>query len=138
MYNKEGEIEMSKLEGFTKVAAIKYAYGSPYYFAIYDDGTNYVVGDLVMVSGGSHPGRIVEIINFEELRNRTDRNITAEVICRIDTSAYDSRVEHRRQKEKLRKELEKRKKEIQKKLDDDYYAYKDATYAEMLKEYERL
>ena len=39
---------------------------------------------------------------------------------------------------KLKKELDKRKKEIQKKLDDEYYASKDETYAEMLRQYESL
>ena len=34
--------------------------------------------------------------------------------------------------------MDKRKKEIQKKLDDEYYASKDETYAEMLRQYENL
>lgn len=72
------------------------------------------------------------------MKERHNKNITAEVICKIDTSAYDKRVEQRKYKESLKKEMDKRKKEIQKKLDDEYYASKDETYAKMLKQYESL
>lgn len=129
---------MSKLEGFSKVAVIKYNGNYPYHFAIYDDGTDYQVGDMVLLSGVSTSVRIDEIISVEEAKQRTVKTITAEVIGRVDTSAYDKRVENRKEKEKLKKELAKRKKEIQEKLDDEYYASKDEVYAEMLKQYESL
>ena len=79
-----------------------------------------------------------EIVDLEEATRRFSKNITAEIIGRVDTTAYDKRVEQRKEKEKLKKELDKRKKEIQKKLDDEYYASKDETYAEMLRQYESL
>lgn len=126
-----------KLEGYTKVAVIEYS-GWSYYFAIYDDDNNYKIGDMVLLSGSSSPSKIVEIITPEEAAERYDKNITAEVIGKVDISAYEKRVEQRKQKEKLKKELDKRKKEIQKKLDDKYYASKDDIYAEMLRQYESL
>ena len=129
---------MAKLEGFSKVAVIKFGSSFSYYFAIYDDGIDYQVGDYVVLSGTSQNAKIDEIISVEEATNRTNKNITAEVIGRVDTTAYEKRVEQRKEKEKLKKELDKRKKEIQKKLDDEYYASKDETYAEMLRQYENL
>ena len=126
---------MAKLEGFLKVAIIKYGCRN-FHFALYDDGTDYKVGDMVLLSGNSTPARIEEIINVED--NKFNGGITAEVIGRVDTTAYDKRVEQRKEKEKLKKEMDKRKKEIQKKLDDEYYASKDETYAEMLRRYENL
>ena len=129
---------MAKLEGFSKVAVIKFGGNYPYHFAIYDDGTDYKVGDYVVLSGNSLNARIDEIISVEEAAKRSSKNITAEVIGRIDVSAYEKRVEQRKEKEKLKKEMDKRKKEIQKKLDDEYYASKDETYAEMLRQYESL
>ena len=129
---------MAKLEGFSKVAVIKFGGSYPYHFAIYEDGVDYQVGDMVVVSNGSTPAKIDEIISVEEAANRCNKNITAEVIAKFDKSAYDKRVEQRKEKEKLKKELDKRKKEIQKKLDDEYYASKDETYAEMLRQYESL
>ena len=129
---------MAKLEGFSKVAVIKFGGNYPYHFAIYDDGTDYQVGDYVVVSANSPNVKIDEIISVEEAAKRSSKNITAEVIGRVDVSAYEKRVEQRKEKEKLKKELDKRKKEIQKKLDDEYYASKDETYAEMLRRYENL
>ena len=129
---------MAKLEGFSKVAVIKFGGNYPYHFAIYDDGTDYQVGDYVVVSANSPNAKIDEIISVEEAAKRSNKNITAEVIAKFDKSAYDKRVEQRKEKEKLKKELDKRKKEIQKKLDDEYYASKDETYAEMLRQYESL
>lgn len=129
---------MTKLEGFTKVAVIKFGGNYPYHFAIYDDRYDYQVGDKVLLSGNNPIAKIDEIISIEESENRTNKNITAEVISKIDTYDYDMRVEQRKEKEKLKKELDKRKKEIQKKLDDEYYASKDEEYAEMLRKYESM
>ena len=129
---------MAKLEGFSKVAVVNYGGCSDYHFAIYEDGVDYQVGDMVVFSNGSTPQRIKEIISISEANSRFSKNITAEVIGKVDTTAYDKRVEQRKEKEKLKKELDKRKKEIQKKLDDEYYASKDETYAELLRQYESL
>lgn len=129
---------MAKLEGFNKVAVIKWSYYTQYYFAIYDDGNDYKVGDMVALSNNNPNAKIDEIISVEESRERYKRCITAEVIGKIDISAYEKRLAQRKEKEELKKGLDKRKKEIQKKLDDEYYASKDDVYAEMLKRYESL
>lgn len=128
---------MAKLEGYTKVAVVKYGC-CQYHFAIYDDGFDYNVGDMVVLSNGSNPTVINEIISVEEAERRFGKNITAEVIGKVDTSAYDKRVKQRKEKEKLKKQLDKLKKEIQKKLDNEYYASKDESFAELLREYESL
>ena len=128
---------MAKLEGFSKVAVVKLGGYLSYHFAIYDDGNDYHVGDMVALSNNPN-AKIEEIISAEEAKERYKKDITAEVIGKIDISAYEKRVEQREEKEKLKKELDKRKKEIQKKLDDEYYASKDDVYAEMLKRYESL
>ena len=130
---------MAKLEGFSKVAVVNYGGYSDYHYAVYDDGVDYQVGDTVVTStNGYTVAKIKEIISLEEATDRFNKNITAEIIGRVDTTAYDKRVEQRKEKEKLKKEMDKRKKEIQKKLDDEYYASKDETYAEMLRQYESL
>lgn len=41
----------TKLEGFSRVAVLKFGASYPYYFALYDDGTDYKIGDMVVVSG---------------------------------------------------------------------------------------
>lgn len=130
---------MAKLEGFSKVAVVNYGGYSDYHYAVYDDGVDYQVGDTVVISTNGHTvAKIKEIISLEEATKKFNKDITAEIIGRVDTTAYNKRVEQRKEKEKLKKELDKRKKEIQKKLDDEYYASKDETYAEMLRRYESL
>lgn len=130
---------MAKLEGFLKVAVVNYGGYSDYHYAVYDDGVDYQVGDTVVTStNGYTVAKIKEIVSLEEATKRFNKNITAEIIGRVDTTAYDKRVEQRKEKEKLKKEMDKRKKELQKKLDDEYYASKDETYAEMLRQYESL
>lgn len=128
----------TKLEGFSRVAVLKFGASYPYYFALYDDGTDYKIGDMVVVSGNSRPSVIIDILTAEEAVEKTSLSITAEVIGRVDTTAYDRRVAMRQEKEALKKEMAKRRGEIQKKLDDEYYASKDLEYAEMLKRYEEM
>lgn len=128
---------MAKLEGYSRVAVIKYGC-TPYYFALYDDGTDYNVGDFVALSGCSNNEKIAEILNLEEAQARCKKVIISEVIGKIDNAAYEKRVEQRKEKEQLKKELDARKKEIQKKLDDEYFASKDEEYAELLRKYESL
>ena len=129
---------MVKLEGYSKVVAIRYGNGLLYHFALYDDGFDYEVGDTVVVSGRSEIGKIEEIISIEKAAERWKKNITAEVICKVDVSAYQKRVEERKEKERLKKEIDKRKKEIQKRLDDEYYAAHDEEYAALMKKYSEL
>lgn len=128
----------TKLEGFSRVAVLKFGASYPYYFALYDDDTDYKIGDMVVVSGNSRPSVIIDILTAEEAVEKTSLSITAEVIGRVDTTAYDRRVAMRQEKEALKKEMDKRRGEIQKKLDDEYYASKDPEYAEMLKRYEEM
>lgn len=128
----------TKLEGFSGVAVLKFGTPRPYYFALYDDGTDYKVGDMVVVSDGYNPSVILDILTAEEVAEKTSLSIAAEVIGRVDTTAYDRRVAMRKEKEALKKEMAKRRGEIQKKLDDEYYASKDPEYAEMLKRYEEM
>ena len=123
---------MGILEGYNKVAVVKYNSCATYFFAIYDDGNDYKAGDFCVFSGTSTPARLEEVISVEEAARRTSKNITAEVIGKVDTTAYEDRVTIRKEKARLRKEMNKRKKEIQDKLDDEYYASKDREYAELL------
>lgn len=129
---------MTKLEGFSKVAVVKWGYCTQYLFAIYDDGNNYQAGDMVALSNNNPNAKIDEIISVEDARERYKKAITAEVIGKIDISAYEKRLSQRKEKEELKKQLNKRKKEIQEELDNEYYASKDDLYAEMLKRYESL
>lgn len=134
----EGESNnMAKLEGFDKVAVIKYG-SSEYHFAIFEDGNKYYPGDTVLLSGNSTPAKIEGILSAEEAAERCKKNITAEVICKLDISAYEKRVEQRKEKERIKKEMEKRKKQLMKEMEDEYYASIDPEYKEMLDQFNAI
>lgn len=134
---------MAKLEGYYAVAVTEEGYyGKKYFYAIYDDGKTYKAGDKIVVSGANNGVlTIEEIITPDEC----NRNITAEVICKVDTSAYDKRVEERKEKAERKKEADKIKKQMDKMITEmdqtkryEMYASNNPELAEKLKAYKEL
>lgn len=134
---------MAKLEGYKAVAVTKEGcYEKKYSYAIYDDGKTYKAGDKIVVSGANNGVlTIEEIITPDEC----NRNITAEVICKVDTSAYDKRVEERKEKAERKKEADKIKKQMDKMITEmdqtkryEMYASDNPELAEKLKSYKEL
>lgn len=134
---------MAKLEGYYAVAGTKEGYyEKKYFYAIYDDGKTYKAGDKIVVSGANNGVlTIEEIITPDEC----NRNITAEVICKVDTSAYDKRVEERKEKAERKKEADKIKKQMDKMITEmdqtkryEMYASDNPELAEKLKSYKEL
>lgn len=134
---------MAKLEGYKAVAVTKEGcYGKKYSYAIYDDGEVYKAGDKIVVSGSNK-----DILTIEEILTpeECNRNITAEVICKVDTSAYDKRVEERKEKAERKKEADKIKKQMDKMITEmdqtkryEMYANDNPELAEKLKVYKEL
>lgn len=141
--NESEDNNMAKLEGYKAIAVTKEGcYGKKYFYAIYDDGKVYVAGDEIVVSGANNGVlTIEEIITPDEC----NRNITAEVICKVDTSAYDKRVEERKEKAERKKEADKIKKQMDKMITEmdqtkryEMYANDNPELAEKLKAYKEL
>lgn len=136
----EEDNQMAKLTGYKQVAAIKQQYGT-YYYAIYDDGRKYYSGDKVLVSGVASGvvQTISEIIDPEEAAKRMgNKNITAEIISYVDTSAYEERVEKRKAAEKLKKCMDKVIKEMEENNKYEVYAERNPELKEMLETYKKL
>lgn len=136
----EEDNQMAKLTGYKQVAAIKQQYGT-YYYAIYDDGRKYYSGDKVLVSGVASGvvQTISEIIDPEEAVKRMgNKNITAEIISYVDTSAYEERVEKRKAAEKLKKCMDKVIKEMEENNKYEVYAERNPELKEMLETYKKL
>lgn len=131
---------MAKLEGYKAVAVTKEGcYGKKYSYAIYDDGKVYKAGDKIVVSGSNK-----DILTIEEILTPEECNasITAEVICKVDTSAYDKRMEERKEKAERKKEADKIKKQMDKMITEmdqtkryEMYANDNPELAEKLKVY---
>lgn len=128
---------MAKLEGFKNVAVIKQC-GRDYHYALYNDGFEYKPGDTVLVSNNKEQWEISEIITPEEAAERFKKNITGEVVCKIDVSAYKSRVEKRKEADKIKKKMD----EIVRSMDEfskyTMYAEQNPELKEMLDNYKSL
>lgn len=141
--NESEDNNMAKLEGYYAVAGTKEGcYGKKYFYAIYDDGKTYKSGDKIVVSGANKGVLTIEEILTPEECNA---NITAEVICKVDTSSYDKRVKERKEKAERKKEADKIKKQMDemiKKMDEtklyEMYSKNNPELAEKLKAYKEL
>lgn len=96
---------MTRLTGYSKVAVIKMGCAN-YHFAIYNDGFDYQPGDKVLVSWNKQLQVIDEVITPEESTQRLNKNIMGEVICKVDTSAYDERVNKRKMADEIKKKMD--------------------------------
>lgn len=138
--NESEDNNMAKLEGYKAVAVTKEGcYEKKYFYAVYDDGKVYVAGDKIVVSGANKGILTIEAILTPE---ECDKNITAEVICKVDTSAYDKRVEERKEKAERKKEADKIKKQMDKMITEmdqtkryEMYARDNPELAEKFKAY---
>ena len=134
---------MAKLEGYKAVVITKEGYyGKEYSYAIYSDGETYKAGDKIVVSGANKGVLTIEKILTPDECNV---NITAEVICKVDTSSYDKRVEERKEKAERKKEADKIKKQMDKMITEmdqikryETYASDNPELAEKLKVYKEL
>lgn len=133
------EMKKEKLAGYKKVAVIRTDGGiNDYHFAIYDDGVDYHPGDKVIVTGNNKIQEISEIITPEEAKDRFDKDIIAEVIGRIDTTAYDKRVEKRKEAKRIKEEMDKKVKEMDELLKYEMYAKQSPEFLSLLNQYKEL
>lgn len=122
MENEENN--MAKLEGYYAVAVTEegtgyYGVTKDYHYAIFSDGNTYTIGDRVLVSGiNKNILTIKDIITTDKAKEKCKKDITAEIICKVDTSAYDKRIEERRENAKRKKEADKIKKQMDKMVNE--------------------
>lgn len=149
--NENEDDNMAKLEGYKAVAVIEegtryYDTTKDYHYAIFDDGNTYKIGDEILVSGTNKSIlKIKNIITPEEAKEKGRKDITAEVICKVNTSAYDKRIEERKENAKRKKEADKIKKQMDKMIAEmdqtkryEMYASDNPELAEKLKAYKEL
>lgn len=134
---------MAALKGYKAVAVIEIGSGcckSKYHYAIYDDGTDYKTGDIVYVSGNATLpiSTIKEIITPEEATLRFKKSITAEVICKIDKTAYEKRVDNRKQAEKIKKEMDNMIKIMDETKKYEMYANENPELMKLLKQFKEV
>lgn len=147
--NEREDNNMAKLEGYKAVAVTEEGIGynkRNYYYAIFDDGFKYDKYDNVLVSGANHTVLMIkDIITPEEAREKYEKDITAEVICKVDFDRYNKRVEERKEAVERKKEADKIKKQMDKMVEEmdknkmyESYAKFNPELAEKLKAYKEL
>lgn len=140
--SEEENEQMAKLTGYYAVAVIEEVTcccKTDYYYAVFDDGNTYKAGDQVLVSGCNKDVlTIKEILTVPEAEVKYNKNITAEIICRVDTSAYDQRVENRKKAEKLKKDMDAIIKQMDVTKKYEMYATENPELAALLDQYKEL
>ena len=134
---------MSKLSGYYAVAVVKQedkeGNDKNYHFAIFDDDNIYAIGDEIIVSGFCKSVvRIDNILTPEEAANEFSGNIFAEVVTKVDRSAYLERKAKRNELNKLRREMDDI---IKKKFSDKKYellASEDSELNDLFEVYKEL
>lgn len=129
---------MTKLTGYNKVAVVKIGCIT-YHLAIYEDGFEYQPGDKVYTSGQCDKVVLIDdIISPEEAAQRLNGNITAEVICKIDTSAYDERVNKRKIADKIKKKMDVMIEKMKETNKYEMYAERNPDLKNLLNSYKKL
>lgn len=132
-------MKKEKLTGYKNVAVIQTdGCGYNYNFAIYDDGVDYCPGDKVMVSGNDKIQTIKEVITPEEAKERFCGDITAEVIGRIDATAYYKRIKKRKEAKRIKDEMDKKVREMDELLKYEMYAKQSPEFLSLLNQYKEL
>lgn len=134
---KEEDMDMEKkLSGFNKIAVITMPNGLSYNYALYDDNIN--VGDTVVVSGVAE-GKLLTVTDILDVDLSSELRIVSEVVAKVDTSAYEQRLENRRRKEELIKLMDKKIAET-KELDKyaEYAKLIGGDFAKMFEEFKSL
>lgn len=136
--SNESEVnKMNKLTGFKKLAVIELG-GKDYFFALYDD--DIITGNKVLVSGSMSAKfyTVKDVVTIEQMKERFNGDITAEVISKVDTSKYDTRLTNRLKAAELRREMDKKIAEMDEMNKYVLYAEKNPELAQMLADYRNL
>jgi hypothetical protein len=96
-----------KIDGNYRVAHVKFIEGTntqqTYAYACYDDSI--CEGDICVVKSANHGFGIATVM---DIIPKTDREMTREIVCKADFTAYNNRVENRKQRAKIKDEMAKR------------------------------
>ena len=140
-YNKN---QLKKLEGDTimegnyNIAYVKFLEGSNtntiYHYALYE-GTEATIDDICVAKSAHHGFGLVRIVDIQP---KSNEDITREIVCKADFSAYRERGACRKRKAELVSEMKKRAAAVQEILIYKTLAASDPAMAELLGEYEKL
>jgi len=130
---------MSTVSGNYRVAGVKFIIGTntcpEYFFALFDDDVN--VGDLVLCDSANNyvAARVSSITPKCEYQGV---NVTKEIICKLDFSAFETRKNLRKQKAALKKQMDRMVADNQELILYQAVAEKNPAMAELLASYKAI
>ena len=129
-------MKKEKLTDYNKLAIINIGCKN-YYYALYDD--NIQVNDLVIVTGVA-AGTVHKVLDITEVSKADidQLDIISEVIGKVDTTAYDKRVEVRKRKSELKATLDKKIAELDEMDKYARYAKLSPEFAELFEQLKAL
>lgn len=137
--NEEENKNMAALTGYAAVAVIEQGcYNKEYYYAIYEDGYNYKIGDKVLVSNNNDIWTIKRLLTVQQAAEERKAAITAEVVTHVDNSAYLKRIEQRKEAAAIKKDMDKIIKQMDEQMKYDIYAEENPELKKMLERYREL
>lgn len=120
-------------QGYKRVAVIKCGCVD-YHYALYDENIN--EGDECLVSGVNKSIVVInKVITSEEAKEKFNKSIIEEVICKVDSKPYLKRLENRKKAQELQKKMDKKILDLLEKNKYSMYAEKDQEIAELYSEY---
>ena len=130
--------EHMKLDGNYKIAHVDFiddlSATKVYQYALYEEHAK--VGDLALVKArGAH--KLVKIVEISD-EPSDGVEITAEIICMVDTSEYGKRIERRRKREELKAQMKARAAQLQELALYEMMAKNDSNMAALMAEYAAL
>lgn len=128
------------MNGYEEVAAVKFIEGTnttkTYYFALYNHVVN--AGDYALVksnNGYSVGYGVVRVMDVYPVAEYAGAAPTAEIICKVDMSAYEKRCKMREDRNSLKKKMDKMVKDSQELLVYQTIASTNQEMAELLEAY---
>ena len=132
------ESEMFLMNENCTVAHVQFLDGTnqdkTYAYALYDEGI--IPNDLVVVKTGHHGMAVAKVISIGGNMNSVSHG--REIICKVDTTAYDSRKEKAKKVIDLKVQMDKKVQHLQQTAIYEMLAEKDPELAAMLNEYKAL
>ena len=136
--NNEKEVNKMLLKGYNVVGVKFEGNDMTYYFASYEKGLKN--GDLVCVD--TRYGFKCAIISNADVDIKevtgVDQEVTKQVVCKINTKAYENRIKQAERIQELEKMLEDKLKDAQKLAVYEMLAKSSAEFAKLLDEYKSL
>lgn len=135
----EGATEMkAKIEGYLNVAMVQFLNDSRDLPAVYEYANfdpDLSVGDVCVVMSASHGMGLAKVVDF---KTSASVDLYREIVCRVNTSEYDTRVAKREEAAELRKKMAARAKTLQDIVLYQTLAASDPEMAALMKQFEAI